>query len=349
MRSKPTASKIVIVAFVANLAIALTKFAAAVLTGSSAMLSEGIHSLVDTINEVFLLHGMKRAGKAADAAHPFGYGRELYFWSFIVSLLVLALGAGTAFYEGISHLLDPQPMRTAMINYAVLAASFVFEGSSWWFALKEFRKTKGSQGYFEAFRTSKDPSTFTVLFEDTAALVGLTIALVGIAGAQALALPQLDGVASLGIGLVLAVSSLLLARETKALLIGESAHPHVRESILRIACSDPAIVTANGVITVQVGPRQIIAALSAEFEDALATSDIEACVNRIEDAIRCAHPDITVLFVKPQTPKTWLRRTADAEHPAPCGLRQERNSTGEGRHDAGEHDDPGRRPGMFER
>ena len=190
----------------------------------------------------------------------------------------------------------------------------MFEGSSWWFTLKEFRKTKGSQGYFEAFRTSKDPSTFTVLFEDTAALVGLTIALAGVAGAQALALPQLDGIASLGIGVVLAVSSMLLARETKALLIGESARPHVRESILRIACDDPAIRTANGVITVQIGPRQIVAALSAEFEDALTTGDIETCVNRVEDAIRCAHPDITVLFVKPQTPATWSRRTAGVAH-----------------------------------
>jgi cation diffusion facilitator family transporter len=311
MRSKPFASRVVLVAFAANLAIALTKFTAAALTGSSAMLSEGIHSLVDTVNEVLLLYGMKRAGKPADVSHPFGYGRELYFWSFIVALLVLALGAGASFYEGVSHLLDPKPMTSPLINYVVLAASFVFEGSSWWMTLKAFRATKGSQGYFEAFRSSKDPSTFTVLFEDTAALVGLVIALAGIAGAHVLAMPQLDGIASLGIGVVLAVSSMLLARETKALLIGEPALPQVRASILRIACDDPAIRTANGVITVQIGPRQIVAALSAEFEDALTTSDIEACVNRVEDAIRCAHPDITVLFVKPQTPGTWLRRTAD--------------------------------------
>jgi cation diffusion facilitator family transporter len=259
---------------------------------------------------------MRRAGKAADVSHPFGYGRELYFWSFIVSLLVLALGSGAAFYEGVSHLLDPHPSQSPLINYAVLTASFVFEGSSWWFTLKAFRRTKGNQGYFEAFRSSKDPSTFTVLFEDTAALVGLAIAMLGVAGAQMLALPQLDGIASLGIGAVLAVSSLLLARETKALLIGEPAHPAVRAAILKIACADPAIRMANGVITVQIGPRQIVAALSAEFEDALTTSDIETCVNRVEDAIRCAHPDIQVLFVKPQTPATWLRRTAGAARPS---------------------------------
>lgn len=310
MRSKPTQSKVVLVALAANLAIALTKFTAAILTGSSAMLSEGIHSLVDTVNELLLLYGMKRAAKPADVTHPFGYGRELYFWSFIVSLLVLALGAGASFYEGVSHLLDPKPMESPLINYAVLAASFAFEGASWWVTLKAFRKTKGSQGYFEAFRSSKDPSTFIVLFEDTAALLGLLIALLGIAGAHALATPQLDGIASLGIGVVLAVSSMLLARETKALLIGERAYPHVRASILRIAGEDPAIRTANGVITMQIGPSQIVAALSAEFEDALTTGDIEACVNRVEDAIRCAHPDISVLFVKPQTPQTWTRRTA---------------------------------------
>ena len=309
MRSKASASKVVLVALAANLAIALTKFVAAFITGSSVMLSEGIHSLVDTANELLLLYGMKRAAKAPDVSHPFGYGRELYFWSFIVSLLVLALGAGAAFYEGVSHLLDPQAMTNPLINYPVLAASFVFEGSSWWFTLKAFRKTKGSQGYFEAFRNSKDPSVFTVLFEDTAALAGLVIALAGIAGAHALAMPQLDGIASLGIGVVLSVSSLLLARETKALLIGEPADPKVRASVLKIACDDPAIRTANGVITVQMGARQIVAALSAEFEDGLTTGDIENCVNRVEDAIRCAHPDIAVLFVKPQTAETWLRRT----------------------------------------
>jgi cation diffusion facilitator family transporter len=314
MRSKLSGSKVVLVALAANVAIALTKFIAAALSGSSAMLSEGIHSSVDTINEVLLLYGLKRAARPPDTAHPFGHGRELYFWSFVVSLLVLALGAGAAFYEGVSHLLDPQPMRNPLINYAVLAASAVFEGSSWWFTLKAFRNTKGSQGYFEAFRSSKDPSVFTVLFEDTAALVGLLIAAAGIACAQLLSMPELDGIASLGIGVVLAVSSLLLARETKALLIGEPAHPKVRASILKIACDDPAIRTANGVITVQMGARQIVAALSAEFEDGLTTSDIETCVNRVEDAIRCAHPDIAVLFVKPQTEETWKRRAANVLH-----------------------------------
>ena len=202
-------------------------------------------------------------------------------------------------------------MVRPFINYIVLGLSFAFEAASWRIAMKEFRAVKGELSYFEAFRRSKDPTTFTVLFEDTAALVGLLIAFAGILGAQLLHMPQLDGIASISIAVVLAVSSLFLARETKALLIGESALPHVRASILEIAGADPAIRKANGVLTVQMGPNQVVAALSAEFEDSLTTPEIEACVNRIEAAIKAAHPEITTLFVKPQTPETWqVRRDA---------------------------------------
>ena len=307
-------------ALASNLLIAVTKFVAATLTGSSAMLSEGVHSLVDTANELLLLYGMKRAARPPDTNHPFGHGRELYFWSFIVALMVLALGAAAAFYEGINHVLHPEPMRNPLLNYGVLAASFGFEGVSWWVGLKAFRATKGSQGYLEAFRDSKDPTTFTVLFEDTAALLGVLIAATGIAAAHALDAPRLDGFASIGIGLVLLFSSLLLARETKGLLIGESARPRVRDAILRIACEDPDVRTANGVLTVQLGANQVVAALSVEFHDALNTTQIETCVNRIEAAIKHAQPDITMLFVKPQSVETWRRRieqvTAASGHAA---------------------------------
>jgi len=312
MASRQSANHVVLAAFAGNLAIAVTKFVAAAITGSSAMLSEGIHSLVDTINELLLLYGLKRAAKPADADRPFGYGRELYFWSFIVSLLVLALGAGVSFYEGITHLQHPHPIERPLINYGVLLASGIFEGSSWWIALKAFRESMGDQSYFQAFRDSKDPSTFTVLFEDSAALLGLLIALVGVAGAHLLHNPKFDGFASLGIGAVLAITSLLLARETKDLLIGEPAHPSVRKDILDMAEADPAIRTANGVLTVQLGPNNIVAALSIEFEDELSTNDIETCVNRVESAIRCKHPDIVVLYVKPQTPESWQQRTTAA-------------------------------------
>jgi len=307
---KAAGRRVVYAALAGNLAIALIKFMAAALTGSSAMLSEGVHSLVDTINEVLLLYGLNRAGKPPDLSHPFGHGRELYFWSFIVALLVFALGAGVSLYEGIAHLQNPEPMERPLVNYVVLAASFAAEVSSWWVALKEFRTAKGDQGYFDAFRASKDPSTFTVLFEDSAALLGLLIAAAGIAAAQALNMPRLDGVASIGISLVLAVSSMLLARETKELLIGEAAHPHMRESLLRIAGADADVRCANGVLTVQMGPSQVVAALSADFHDRLTTTQIEDCVNRIEAAVKHAHPEVTVLFVKPQTAETWRRRIA---------------------------------------
>jgi len=280
-------SKLVVYAALAgNLAIAITKFVAAAITGSSAMLSEGVHSLVDTTNEVLLLYGMSRAKKDPDRSHPFGYGRELYFWAFIVALLVFALGAGVSIYEGVAHLMHPEPMERPLVNYIVLLASMVFEGASWLLALRDFRSHKGDLGYFQAFRRSKDPTTFTVLFEDSAALLGLLIALAGVAAAQWLAMPRLDGVASIAIGIVLAISSLLLARETKGLLIGESAHPQVRDAILRIAGADADVRSANGVLTVQMGPDQVVAALSAEFRDGLDSNRIEACVNRIEAAIK---------------------------------------------------------------
>jgi cation diffusion facilitator family transporter len=306
----PSANRwVVYAALASNLAIAVVKFVAASLTGSSAMLSEGVHSLVDSINELLLLYGLRRASKPPDTSHPFGHGRELYFWSFIVSLLVLAVGAGVSFYEGVVRLQHPQPVEHPLVNYAVLAASFAFEAASWRVALREFRAAKGDQGYFEAFRNSKDPTTFTVLFEDTAALVGILVAAAGIGAAHAFDMPRLDGAASVGIGLVLAFSSLTLARETKELLIGEAARPEVRASILAIVARDPAVRTANGVLTVQMGPRQVFAALSAEFHDHLTTTQIEACVHRLEAALRSAHPEITLLFVKPQTAGTWLQRS----------------------------------------
>jgi cation diffusion facilitator family transporter len=248
-----------------------------------------------------------------DAEHPFGYGRELYFWSFVVALLVLAMGAGVSFYEGVSHLLAPRAIEHPTTNYLVLGVSFVFEGISWCVALREFRAHKGRLGYFEAFRQSKDPSVFTVLLEDSAALLGILIALAGLMAAQLTNDPLYDGAASLGIGLVLAIFASLLARETKGLLIGEPAHPAVGKTIMSIAGEDPAIRQANGVVTVQMGPNRVVAALSAEFEDSLTTPDIEACIRRIEAKAKQTHPDITSLFVKPQTPETWQERREQIE------------------------------------
>ena len=300
--------KVVYVALGGNLMIAIAKFVAAGISGSSAMLSEGVHSLVDTVNELLLLYGLRRAATPPDRSHPFGYGRELYFWSFIVALLVLAMGAGVSFYEGVMHIRQPEPVQRPLINYLVLAVSFLFEGTSWYVALREFRALKGRLGYFEAFRLSKDPATFTVLLEDSAALLGLLVALAGLLGAQLLDQPILDGVASIGIASVLAMSAMLLARETKGLLIGEPAHPAVSDAILAIAAGDAGVRYANGVLTVQMGPSQVVATLSAEFEDALTTPQIEACINRIEKQAKVTHPEIISLFIKPQTAETWQAR-----------------------------------------
>jgi cation diffusion facilitator family transporter len=306
MASKASGSRLVVyAALLGNFLIALGKFAAAAFSGSSAMLSEAVHSLVDTVNELLLLYGLRRASAPADREHPFGHGRELYFWSFIVALLVMAMGAGVSLFEGISHLRHPEPITNPMINYIVLGVSAMFEGGSWLIALREVRARKGAMGYFEAFRKSKDPSTFTVLLEDSAALLGLLIAFLGIFGAQWFDEPRLDGAGSIGIAAVLAATSMLLARESKGLLMGEPAHPHVRDAILAIAAADPDIRSANGVLTVQMGPRQVVAALSCEFEDTLGTPQVEACVERIEQRIKARHAEVIALFVKPQTPQTW--------------------------------------------
>ena len=309
--AKPSGSRLVVyAALVGNLCIAIAKFVAAGLSGSSAMLSEGVHSLVDTTNELLLLYGLHRADKKPDTVRPFGYGRELYFWSFIVALLVFAAGAGVSAYEGIQHIRNPEPATNHTVSYVVLGISFLFEGVSWWVALREFRATKGSQGYFEAFRRSKDPTTFTVLLEDSAALLGLAFAAIGLAAAQWLDMPVLDGVASLCIAGVLAATAFLLARETKGLLVGEPAHPHVAQRIMAVANTDADLRKANGVTTMQMGPDQVVAMLSAEFEDDRTTPQIEACIMRIERAVKQEYPELVALFVKPQTPEVYRARRA---------------------------------------
>jgi len=306
---------VVLAALVGNLAIAVAKFVAAWLSGSSAMLSEGVHSLVDTTNEVLLLYGLHRAGQKPDATHPFGHGRELYFWAFIVALLVFAAGAGVSAYEGIQHIRHPEPASNHTVSYIVLGISFLFEGTSWWIALREFRASKGSLGYFEAFRRSKDPSTFTVLLEDSAALLGLGFAMTGLLAAQLLEMPVLDGVASLCIAAVLAMTAFLLARETKGLLLGEPAQPRVARHILQVANADADLRSANGVTTMQMGPDQVIAMLSAEFEDDRTTPQIEACITRIEKAVKQEYPELVALFIKPQAPEVFQARRAALAQP----------------------------------
>ena len=304
-----SSSKTVVYAALAgNLLVAATKGVAAALTGSSSMLSEAIHSLVDTGNEVLLLYGMHRAGKQATPEHPIGYGRELYFWSFIVAVLIFALGAGVSIFEGFAHLRNPEPVERAWVNYVVLALAFVFEGISWFISLRQYRAAMGELGFFEAFRKSKDPPSFMVFFEDSAALVGIVLAAAGTFASASLGMPVLDGVASIAIGVVLAVVAVLLARESKSLLIGERADHALAESILRVAGEQPSVARANGLITVQMAPDQVVATLSLEFADDLRTPQIEQAVTEIENRVKAAHPEVVALFIKPQTHKTYLEK-----------------------------------------
>ena len=302
MAAEPSSSKIAVVAaLIGNLLVAITKAIAAALTGSSSMLSEAVHSLVDTVNEVLLLYGMRRAAQRADAYHPFGYGRELYFWSFVVALLIFALGAGVSIFEGIGHVRQPEPVTDPYINYIVLVLALLFEGGSWLVSLRQFRAAKGDLAWFEAFRRSKDPPSFMVLFEDSAALIGIVLAALGTYGSASLGLPVLDGVASILIGIVLAVTSMLLARESKSLLVGERADRGLAEAILRIASSAPGVEAANGVVTTQMGPNQIVAALSVDFADAVSARDVETIIEDIERQVRAQWPEVISLFVKPQS------------------------------------------------
>ncbi len=317
MAVSASTKRVIYAALAGNLLIALTKAAAALWTGSSAMLSEAVHSLVDTGNQGLLLYGQHRSSLQADREHPIGYGRELYFWSFIVALLVFGLGAVVSVFLGISHLRDPEPIDDPFVNYLVLGLAFVFESASWWIALQHFKRVKGALGYYAAFRASKDPTSFIVLFEDSAALIGIVIAAVGTFAATRLDMPALDGIASILIGVVLAATAGFLARESKSLLIGERADRALSDSLLRIAEGASATSSANGVITVQLAPDQILAALSLEFDDTLRVPEIEAAVIEIERLIRAAHPEVVRLFIKPQSRATFKAAVRDSVNEAP--------------------------------
>lgn len=293
--------RVVYAALAGNVAVAATKLAAAVVTGSAAMFSESVHSIVDCGNEALLLYGYRRAARRPDLVHPLGFGRELYFWSFIVALMLFALGAGVSVYQGVHHVMAPDPVQHAMVSYVVLALSFLFEGASWIVAWRGFAKVRGEVRFWTAFRQSKDPPSFMVLFEDTAALIGILIAAAGIFAAQWFEQPIFDGIASILIGLVLAVVAILLAIESKSLLIGERATPALVQAICRLAEEQPGVLQANSALTAQLAPDQAVVALSIVFEPDMRTADIEACVAKIESRVREAHPNVVALFVKPQT------------------------------------------------
>ncbi len=293
-------TRVVLTALAGNAAIAVTKLAAALFTGSAAMFSEAIHSGVDTGNQFLLLLGMRRAKRPASPQHPFGYGLELYFWAFVVAILIFGAGAVLSINHGLHRIAHPEPIENAWVNYVVLSLSIVFEGGAWLVAWKEFNKQRGSRSIFKELRSSKDPTVFTVLFEDSAAMAGLIIALLGVFLSQALDMPVLDGVASIGVGVVLAITAAFLAIESHSLLTGESVYPETRASIARLATAEPEVERLNQALTMHFGPQEVLCALSLDFKDQISSADVERAVTRIEKAIKAAHPEVTRIFVEAQ-------------------------------------------------
>ena len=293
-----SAKKTIYAAMAANFAIAVIKFIAASFTGSSAMLSEGIHSVVDTGNELLLLLGLRLSKKPADDSHPFGYGQELYFWTLIVALFIFAIGGGMSIYEGINHLRNPEPLTDPRWNYAVLGLAVIFEGYSWNIALQQFLASKNEDSFWTAIRASKDPIVFTVLFEDTAALVGLLVAFIGVFSGHLLGNVYLDGVASIVIGVILCGVAILLASESKGLLIGEGATAETVASIREITNSDPAVDKVVKVLTLHFGPQEILLNLEIKFVQDLATEQLAIAVERLENSISSQHSEIQNIFIE---------------------------------------------------
>jgi cation diffusion facilitator family transporter len=302
--------KVIYAALAGNSAIAITKIMAAIYTGSSAMLSESIHSIVDTGNQILLLYGIRRAGRPADERHPFGYGRELYFWAFVVAILIFAVGSGVSIYEGIHRVQNPRPVTNPGINYAVLAFAMVFEGSAWWVAYRAFNTTRGKRSLIAAVRESKDPTIFTVLLEDTAAMLGLLVAFAGIGLGQWLGMPLLDGLASILIGCILAGAAILLAQETKGLLIGEGADPEVVREISRVLSAHSAIDRVNEILSMHQGPNDILVNVSVEFRDGLEIGTVERHTAAIEREIKARIPGARRVFIEAQSAADHLRDRA---------------------------------------
>ncbi len=302
---------VVYAALAGNLAIAASKWLAAILTGSSAMLSEAVHSTVDSGNELLLLLGQHRAARPPDQEHPFGHGLQLYFWSFIVAVLIFGFGAGVSLLQGIEHMRTPEPMTDAEVSYLVLGVSFVFEGISWIIALKTLRKSAAGRSLWAALRRSKDPTTFCVLLEDSAALLGILVAAGGIFLSRWLHMPILDGAASVVIGLILATVAAILANECQSLLTGEGVSRAVREDLDRIARTDPGVQHLSELLTMHFGPRDVLVTLSLDFKDALGSADVEEAVSRIERRIKQAHPDVTRVFIEAQAPRPEPGDAAD--------------------------------------
>lgn len=287
-------------ALAANLGIAVAKFAAAAISGSSSMATEGVHSLVDSGNQVLLLYGQKRAKKPPDRSHPFGYGRELYFWAFVVAILIFAVGSGVSIYEGVAHIRDPEPLRDPLINYIVLAIAFALEGTSWFIAVREFDERRRGASWWRAVKGSKDPPGFIVLFEDSAALIGLVFAAIGVWLSHRFNDPGFDGMASIAIGLVLALVAIVLAREAKGLIIGEAADPELIRRLREAVEKRREITAVNHVRTVHTAPQSVFVAISADFVDSLTMGEAERAIEDMEAELKAISPAISSIYIRPE-------------------------------------------------
>ena len=298
--SSPTAStRTLVIALLANLGIAISKFVAAAITGSSAMLTEGVHSVVDCTNQLLLMWGRRAAKRPPDMLHPFGYGRELYFWSFVVAVLVFALGAGVSIYEGIIHIANPEHAGSPIVAYIVLLIAFLLDGWSTWEAFVEFRAAKGSLSWFQAIRRSKDPAGFIVLLENGAAMAGIVVAAIGLAIAQYTGDPFYDGAASIVIGVILGFTAFLLAYESKGLLIGEAADPVLVQNLHDLVCAKDGVVGVGYILTVHSSPDQVTVMMNVDFRDTLLARDVERLVCEVENEARDRWPVVRKLFVRP--------------------------------------------------
>ena len=299
MSSNASSSKFAIYGAIgANIAIAISKFVAAFYTGSSAMLSEGIHSLVDSGNGLLILLGIHQAEKPASAHHPFGRSKELYFWALIVAVLVFSVGGGMSFYEGIEHLKNPTPLTDPTWNYWVLGLSLVFEGISCFLAFRAFNHERGDKPFLASIRSSKDPAVFAILLEDLAALLGLVIALAGVFFGHLLNRPALDGVASLGIGVLLVSVAIFLIYKTKGLLVGEGVDDETLASLDRIIQAQPSVERAGPPLTTYLGPSDVVLALDVEFINTLTAQEIEQAIDDLQDAVRAQHPEFKRIFIE---------------------------------------------------
>ena len=311
MKPKAGSKWVVVAALVGNALIAITKIIATAMTGSSAMLSEAVHSIVDTCNQALLLWGMKRSSRPADEQHPFGYGMELYFWTFVVAILIFAIGAGVSLYEGFNKLSNPHEIKNIHINYIVLALAMVFEGVAWTVAFREFRKRKGKLGYFKAIQVSKDPTVFTVLFEDSAAMLGLLVAFIGLLLSQILHEPMYDALASIVIGIILSGTAMLLSYECKGLLIGEAASKEVVSGIRNILNKESEILSINEILTMHMGPEDVLLNISLDFHDNISAGEVERTITQLEIEIKQKYPEIARIFIEAQNRIAHLRNIAN--------------------------------------